>query len=84
MESINVIYANMPVGIRSYVVANADCSFTIVLNSRLTYERNLLSYVHEMNHIHNGDYEKKCDVDIIEFNTHHTLNFDTTEDYKNE
>lgn len=70
METVNVIYANMPVGIRSYVVTNADCSFTIVLNSRLTYERNLFSYIHEIDHIRNGDYDKKSDVDIIELNAH--------------
>lgn len=60
----------MPTTIRSYVISNPDCSFTIVLNSKLSHEQNLLSYQHEIEHILNGDYEKKCDVGIIEFNAH--------------
>ena len=67
---INTIYYNMPTAIRSYVVANMDDSYTIMLNSRLSREQNLRSYQHEIEHILNGDYEKKCDVDIIEINAH--------------
>lgn len=67
---INTIYHDMPTTIRSYVVANADFSFTVVLNSKLSHEQHLLSYKHELEHILNGDYDKKCDVDIIEFNAH--------------
>lgn len=66
----NTIYCALPTTIRSYVVANNDFTYTIVLNSKLSHEQNLLSYKHELFHIMNGDYEKKCDVDIIEFNAH--------------
>lgn len=67
---INTIYYTMPTTIRSFVVANPDSSFTIVLNSNLSRERNLISYQHELEHILNGDYDKQCDVDIIELNAH--------------
>lgn len=70
MNDINVLYANMPPTIRSYVVSNADMSYTIVLNGRLTREQNLISYKHELEHISNGDYDKKCSIDIIEINAH--------------
>ena len=70
MENINVVYANMPHAIRSYVVSNKDMSYSIVLNSRLTKEQNLLSYKHELEHIEHGDYDKKCSVDMIEIHAH--------------
>lgn len=70
MNDINVLYADMPPTIRSYVVSNADMSYTIVLNGRLTREQNLVSYKHELDHISNGDYDRKCGVDFIEINAH--------------
>lgn len=70
MDDINVLYADMPTTIRSYVVNNKDMSYTIILNSRLSHEQNVVSYQHELNHIFNGDYDKKCNVDMIEVNAH--------------
>ncbi len=65
-----VIYADMPTTIKAYTVINSDNTYTIVLNSRLNREQHLLSYYHEMKHIENNDYDKKCDVNIIEFEAH--------------
>ena len=70
MDNIYVVYADMPVSVRSYVVVNADESYTIVINSRLSYEQNLVSYNHELYHILNGDYEKGCSADLIEISAH--------------
>lgn len=67
---VNVILIDMPPSIPAYSVANPDLSYTIVLNSRLNYERQLRAYHHEMEHIKNGDFEKKCSADIIEFCAH--------------
>lgn len=67
---IHTILADMPYSIKSYVVANADLSFTIVLNSALSYEQNQISYLHEYAHIINNDHNKKCSVDVIELETH--------------
>lgn len=69
-QDINVLLADMPGTIGAYTVSNADLSYTIVLNSRLSYERQLLAYHHEMKHIENGDYDKKCNVDLIECYAH--------------
>ena len=66
----NVIYANMPATIKAYTVNNNDDTYTVVLNSKLNREQHLISYHHEMQHIENGDYEKKTDIDIIEINAH--------------
>ena len=65
-----VIYADMPTTIKAYTEINSDNTYTIVLNSRLSREQHLLSYYHEMKHIENNDYDKKCDVNIIEFEAH--------------
>ena len=70
---VNVILADMPTSIPAYSVANPDLSYTIVLNSRLNHERQLMAYHHEMNHIKNGDFEKKCSADVIECYAHKLL-----------
>lgn len=67
---VNVLLADMPGTIPAYCVANSDLSFTIVLNARLNYEQQLLAYHHEMQHIENGDYDKKCSADLIECYAH--------------
>ena len=67
---VNVVLADMPGTIPAYSVANPDLSYTVVLNSRLNYERQMQAYVHELNHIKNGDYDKKCSADLIEYYAH--------------
>ena len=67
---VNCCLADLPTTIPAFVVSNADFSYTIVLNSRHSREQQLKSYSHEMNHIMNGDYEKKCTADLIEFWAH--------------
>ncbi len=69
-NDISVKYIDLPCSVRSYVVNNADMTYTIVLNSRLSHQQNVLSYSHECEHIANGDYDKKCSVDLIEIAAH--------------
>lgn len=69
---VNCILTDMPVSIKAYTVLNRDMSYTIILNSRHTREQHLISYHHEMKHIENGDYEKKCDVGLLEIKAHIT------------
>lgn len=66
---INTIEVDLPTSISAYVVANCDASFTIVLNARMTYEHKRASYLHELSHIQNGDYDKE-NVDLIEIHAH--------------
>lgn len=70
MTDVNVRLIDMPGTIPAYCIANPDLSFTIVLNAKLNYERQLQAYHHEMKHIENGDYNKKCSVDFIECYAH--------------
>lgn len=66
---VNTIETNLPTSISAYVVSNPDASYTIILNSRLTWERRMKAYLHEMDHIKNGDYERQS-VDFIEMFAH--------------
>lgn len=66
---INVILYNMPTRIKAYTV-KLHGQYTICLNSRLSHMQNKESYLHEIDHIKNGDYDLQCDADLIEFLSH--------------
>lgn len=60
------------------VVENEDGSFTIMINSRLSYQGQLDAYYHAMSHIENGDFQKDS-VQAIEAAAHAAKLPDTTE-----
>lgn len=66
---VNIIEAALPTSISAYVVSNPDASFTIVLNSKMSFERQIQSYWHEIEHIRSGDYERNS-ADMIELYSH--------------
>lgn len=71
MENIKTLFCDMPTTIAGYTVySNADDCYTIVLNSKQSRDRNIKAYMHELSHIQNGDFEKKCSADLIEFFAH--------------
>lgn len=70
MDDVFVLLSDMPTTIKSFVVANSDMSFTIMINARLCHEQQLMAYEHELKHITNGDYDKKCSADLIELAAH--------------
>lgn len=51
------------------VTENADGSYSIFLNARLTYAKQIESYYHAMQHIVRNDFEK-FNVDMIECQCH--------------
>lgn len=53
-ENINVVLTDLPTTIKEYVIANKDMSYTIVLNSRHSYETRFNAYNHAIKHITNG------------------------------
>ena len=67
--NINTLETDLPTTIAAYVVSNPDLSYTIVLNARLTFERRMEAYKHELRHIENGDYERRS-ADLIELYAH--------------
>lgn len=52
---INVQYLDMPCRIHGMVRENEDGSYTVILNSRDSRERNLKAYQHEIEHLRRGD-----------------------------
>ena len=65
MEDINVQLLDMDTKIPEQLVKNADDSYTIFLNARLSQESRLKSYYHALKHILGNDF-KKGDVQEIE------------------
>ena len=59
---------DLPVAVKSFVIEKEDVK-TVVLNSRLSREQNVISCRHEEKHITGNDYEKE-DVQVIETQAH--------------
>lgn len=55
---------------KEFVTPNEDGSYTIVINSRLSHDAQLLAYQHAMEHIDKNHFEK-FDVQQIESEAHH-------------
>ena len=66
---VNTFLLDMDVLIPEHVIANSDGSYTVLLNSRLSCERQLEAFSHAMKHIERNDFEK-TDADNIELNAH--------------
>ena len=67
---INTRLIDMDVLVGEQIIKNNDDSYTILLNARLSHERQLECYRHALLHIDNEDFEKD-NADKIEKNTHY-------------
>ena len=65
--SYQVILMDMTVN--EVVTENEDGSYTIFINSRLNYEKQMKAYLHAMKHIMGDDFQKD-DVQSIEYLAH--------------
>jgi Zn-dependent peptidase ImmA (M78 family) len=54
----NVYFLELPSRVKGYVCKNEDDTHTIILNSRLSLEQNMKTFLHELSHIENNDFEK--------------------------
>ncbi len=69
-DEIYTYYIDMPTTVRSFVVSNDDMCFTIMINARMGSDQQMIAYMHEIEHIKSGDYDKHCSVDLIELAAH--------------
>lgn len=69
MEEVNVKLLDMDTKIPEQLVKNDDDSYTIFLNSRLSQESHIKSYVHALRHIKDNDFDK-TNVQQIEAEAH--------------
>lgn len=67
--TINVLMKDLPSRLRAVTTPNADGTYTMFVNSRLNLEQQQLGYIHELEHILKGDYDKK-DSNTIELEGH--------------
>ena len=65
---MEVRIVDLPPRVRGFVTKK-NGEPVIVLNARLTREQNLKTYLHELRHIRNGDFEKE-NADQIEAEAH--------------
>lgn len=63
-EAIGVHFMDMDTAIEEEVHPNEDGSFTIIINSRLNWERQMSAYWHALRHIMRGDFDKANADDI--------------------
>lgn len=63
-ETIGVYFLNMDTAVEEEVLLNEDGSFSIFINSRLNWERQMAAYQHAIRHIMQNDFNKEYADDI--------------------
>lgn len=69
-NDISVRYANLPTTISGYTVQTFDGYTTIILNARCSHDKNIETYLHELNHIEAEDFDCCMPADLIECMAH--------------
>ena len=70
IEGINIGFLeHAPAGFHGMAVKNDDGFYTILLDPNDTFEQNMKTYLHELEHIYNNDFDKE-DVQAVEAATH--------------
>lgn len=64
--NIVLIYQNLPVRVRALTTINDDGSYTIVINSRQSWEIQKAAVLHELGHIKGNDFSSEVQADLLE------------------
>lgn len=70
LDDIFVMYKDMPTTIKGFTNANSDGTYTVILNSRHSFAQHINSYLHELQHISNNDFETIFNFDELELIRH--------------
>lgn len=71
MDNYMVVYKNLPEKVNGFTMYHAcDDFYTIILNSRVSYDCAKRTFKHELKHIQNNDFIKFKNVGRIEELTH--------------
>ncbi|MCQ2754967.1 MAG: hypothetical protein MJ231_07995 [bacterium] len=71
MDDYMVVYKNLPHKVHAFTMYNAeDNYYTIVLNSRISYDAIKKAFEHELHHIMHNDFCVDKNVADIELNAH--------------
>lgn len=68
-DDVYVFLVNFPCPGEEMIIPNEDASYTVLINSKLSRERQLEVYQHALKHIQENDFEKD-DVQEIEADAH--------------
>ena len=63
-EDIGVYFINMDTAVEEEVHPNEDGSYSIFINARLNWERQMKAYKHALEHIMRDDFSKECADEI--------------------
>lgn len=66
MDNLYLRYLDLPCTIKGLTIQDEEGNYNIYLNSRLTYEANLKTLQHEINHINNNDFTNPIHVSKME------------------
>ena len=55
MDEVRTILQNLPVSVKGFCYHDDDGQPVVVLNARMSAERRMKAYRHELEHIKNGD-----------------------------
>ena len=71
LDNCITIFQNLPYKIKGFAVYNSNEDYyTIVLNSRLSHDQNLKTYIHELEHITNDDFHSGLSATKLETIAH--------------
>lgn len=66
MEDIIIRKIQLPVHVKAFTVTDAQGDYNVYLNSLLSDEQQMKSFMHEKKHIENDDFFKEADALVIE------------------
>ena len=72
-EEPRVIYMDMPVSVKGFVIKtfdDGDDYYTVVLNPKYNWEQQRETYKHEIAHVRSGDLDADMSADAIEMLRH--------------
>ena len=70
MEEIITRLANLPVSVYGYTIRDKDGDYNMYINARMTSEKRVETYKHELEHIRRGDFYRSGSADLIEIHAH--------------
>lgn len=70
MDEIVTRILCLPTSINGYTIRDRNGDYNVYINSRLSFERQLMTYQHELKHVLNGDFNKSGSADLIEIHAH--------------
>lgn len=70
LDGINIYFLDMPCKIGATIILDEDSNYTIYVNSKLSFEKQRQSLLHELKHINNNDLFSNLSANDIEKLTH--------------